>query len=196
MSPGFGTANAPTTATFNVTNGATATTVGALIAGSNANDPGSSNGQSASTGVVNVSGAGSRWTVTGSPNLPAVVSVGFNGTGIVNITNGGRIDSTFMPVGVNTGSSGTLRVEGAQSLLNLVGGVPGIGPAGIVIGEANGSTGIVSVLNGGRISIDARNAGHARRRHHDRRQRRLWRRHHDGIGRGLARGDHRQREHD
>lgn len=160
VSPGFGTPGAPTSATFNVLNGATATTVGAFVAFSNLGDPTSSNGQSASTGIVNVDGTGSTWTVQNtSVGLPSTVLAGYRGTGIVNITNGGRINSTFMPVGWNPGSSGTLRVEGSQSLLNMVGGDPTNGAAGIVIGWLNGATGSVSVLNGGRILIDGRDAG-------------------------------------
>jgi len=160
VSPGFGTPGAPTTGTFSILNGATATTVGAFLGGSNSSNPSSNTGQSASSGIVNVDGAGSAWLVQNSSvELPSTVLVGLNGTGVVNITNGGRILSTFMPVGFNTGSSGTLRVDGSQSILSMVGGDPTNGPAGIVIGWHEGATGNVSVTNGGRIVIDARNAG-------------------------------------
>jgi hypothetical protein len=54
------------------------------------------------------------WCRNSSVELPSTVLVGLNGTGVVNITNGGRILSTFMPW-AHTGSSGTLRVDGSQS---------------------------------------------------------------------------------
>lgn len=50
-------------------------------------------GLSTSTGTVNVSGTGSRWTGTGD------LKVGFAGTGTLNITAGGEVEATIASIG-------------------------------------------------------------------------------------------------
>jgi T5SS/PEP-CTERM-associated repeat protein len=94
-----------------VLSGAAASTVGTIIGNSNL-----ITGQSLATGVVNVDGAGSRWTVNATTSNVSFISVGGVGNGTLNITKGGRVDATYLNVGVDNGSTGTLTIDGAGSL--------------------------------------------------------------------------------
>ena len=149
VSPGFGTPGAPTSATLNVLAGASANTIGTFIGGA-----------ALSSGVVNVSGPNSTWTVMrNATGLPSFIAAGNEGSGTVNITGGGTVNSTYMTLGRSPGSSGVLKVEGASSLLKMVGGDATDGGAGMTLGWEAGASGSVSVLDGGRILVDARGAG-------------------------------------
>ncbi len=154
VGPGFGTPGAPTSGTFNVLSGATASTVATIIGNSNL-----ITGQSLATGVVNVDGAGSRWTVNATTSNVSFINVGSLGHGTLNITKGGRVDATYLNVGVDNGSTGTLTIDGTGSLLSLTGGTQQFGGAGLLVGWNAGASGSLSVTNGGHILIDARGAG-------------------------------------
>nr|WP_261334175.1 autotransporter outer membrane beta-barrel domain-containing protein [Rhizobium leguminosarum] len=64
------------------------------------------------TGIVTVTGPGSRWNATPAINLP----VGFLGTGTINIENGGQIDAINTLLGATAASSGTLNITSGGTL--------------------------------------------------------------------------------
>ena len=120
-------------------------------------------GAEQSFGSLAVEGAGSLLTLTrnsaytGNVALLAIAN-GTNAIGVVDIKNGGtvRLDSGVAPTlfnGVNLGSggataSGTLRIDGAGSLLELSGGI-GFLNVGV---NAAGSTGVLQITGGGRMA--------------------------------------------
>ena len=60
-----------------------------------------------SVGTVTVDGTNSMWTNS------LVLNVGCEGTGTLNITNGGYVANRQGTIGQNTGSNGTVTVDGA-----------------------------------------------------------------------------------
>ena len=113
--------------TLNITNGGVVSggySFGALIGN-----------EATGSGTVNVDGAGSRLNAYG-------LSVGYRGSGVLNISHGGMVDSSsYFVVGYESGSSGIARVTGADSVL--------ISP-GVYIGY--GGTGSLTVSNGGVVN--------------------------------------------
>ena len=107
---------------------------------------------SGSTGTVTVDGTGSTWITT---NL----RVGIWGTGTLNITNGGRVNSIantaypsatlFCDLGVSAGSTGTVAVDGAGSIWTNT--------SYINIGESG--TGILTITRGGRVTANGVSIG-------------------------------------
>jgi T5SS/PEP-CTERM-associated repeat protein len=95
-----------------------------------------------SEGTVTVDGAGSKWLCDGGELL-----VGNSGNGILNITNGGYVESTHyankFSVACGTNSKGTVRVDGAGSMLFVPARYFTIGAGG----QAN-----LSITNGGTVS--------------------------------------------
>jgi fibronectin-binding autotransporter adhesin len=95
-----------------------------------------------SKGTATVTGAGSSWLIR------AGGSAGFNGTGTLNIANGGAVTLTGqsgMVFGFNAGSTGTLNVDGAGSKFGV--------DASLTIG--NSGTGFMTVSNGAQVSSGA-----------------------------------------
>jgi T5SS/PEP-CTERM-associated repeat protein/autotransporter-associated beta strand protein len=90
------------------------------------------------SGVVNVDGAGSR--------LNANTSVGYAGTGVLNVTNGGTVYDSGgnLEIGFQSGSNGTATVSGAGSSLTAY---------GVYVGY-NG-TGTLTLSNGGAVNSTA-----------------------------------------
>lgn len=114
--------------TININDGGTVTTAGsettiAFVSGSR--------------GTVNVSGSGSEWI-----NSSGVI-VGYGGTGILNIEDGGRVTSASGAIGRNAGSTGTVTVTGTGS--------EWINSGGVVVGNSLG-TGNLNILSGGAVS--------------------------------------------
>ena len=115
------------------------------------------------TGTVNVDGNGATWTnATGNPNSP--LAVGGFGTGFLNITLGGKVDDFDAIIGRETGSIGTVTVNGAGSTWTNRGTARvGGGGAGqlqvafggtvinnnLIVGGAAGGT--MAITNGGRV---------------------------------------------
>ena len=103
---------------------------------------------SGSTGTVTVSGAGSAWDVTsppldpGGPEYNPNLYVGCSGNAALKITNGGTVsDSDYTCLGYNSGSTGTVTVDGLGSTL---------GALGLYVGC--GGSGTITVTNGGTLS--------------------------------------------
>jgi T5SS/PEP-CTERM-associated repeat protein len=113
--------------TLNVWNGASVNSVRGTIG----SDPGT-------LGVVNVSGAGSHWTNRSD------ITVGYSGSGILNILDGGRVDNGdhgYFSVGGSTGAIGAVTVSGSGSILNV---------ALDAYFGANGQ-GSLNIMNGGTV---------------------------------------------
>ncbi len=113
--------------TLTVTRGASVTAANAVIASA-----------AGSNGVVQVDGTGSTWT---NGNL----YVGNSGNGTLNITNGGAVmnASTYAYIGYNSGSTGTVTVDGIASKWTSV--------SGLYVG--NSGNGTLKVTDGGAVSV-------------------------------------------
>lgn len=109
---------------------------------------------SGSTGTANVTGVGSTWTTAGT------MLVGRSGTGHVNITAGGLLDTTGDGrLGFNAGSTGTATVSGVGSLWEMT-GLMHVGRAGH--GELTiSSGGVVDVTGNAMIAWLAGGTGNA-----------------------------------
>lgn len=92
-----------------------------------------------SSGTVNVDGAGSLLDLLGFYAL----NVGGFGNGTLNITSGGSVASYHALIGNAAGSSGTVNVDGAGSLLDLAS--MGVG------GDTGNAT--LNISNGGTVSV-------------------------------------------
>lgn len=75
------------------------------------NDHNQIGNESGSTGTVNISGSGSSWNCHR-------INIGNYGTGILNIDNGGIVNSGSMYLGDKAGSSGSVTVSGPGSTMN------------------------------------------------------------------------------
>jgi hypothetical protein len=132
-------------------------------------------GRDGSFGEMVVDGAGALYSATGLASVAAVGSllnpimdIGRNGTGIVTVRNGGRVEMTAAEARVNgpelslgrgAASAGTLNITGAGSVVSLSAAsvLPGGGsgeafnPFVRVGGEGNGS---LNITGGGKLLID------------------------------------------
>jgi fibronectin-binding autotransporter adhesin len=91
---------------------------------------------SGSTGKVTVDGSGSTWT--SSYNL----YVGYSGSGTLNISNGGSVNNNYSSyLGYSSGSTGTVTVDGANSMLTN---------STIYVG--NSGSGTLNISNGGSVN--------------------------------------------
>ncbi len=94
-------------------------------------------GRDGSRGTLNIDGAGSRLNLYGNgvagtsdANSAPGMLIGRNGTGTVNVSNGGRIDvagtgtlrGPFVNLGFQGGASGTVNISGANSVVSLTSG--------------------------------------------------------------------------
>ncbi|MEN6450963.1 MAG: hypothetical protein ABFC96_10765, partial [Thermoguttaceae bacterium] len=90
------------------------------------------------TGTATVEGAGSTWA-------SGALNVGVSGSGSLNITHGGVVQScASSKVGLSSGSNGTVTVDGADSKW--------VERADIYVGDAG--TGVLTVSNGGVVSCN------------------------------------------
>jgi T5SS/PEP-CTERM-associated repeat protein len=123
--------------TLNVTNGGKVTT----------NVYGMSIADNATTGTVNVSGSGSTWSVTAIDTI----YISRMGTGKLNITNGGKVDTSakylFVGAANSSGGSGNVMVNGAGSSWNHSGLVN--------LGNQYGGTGRLVIGDGGAVNASS-----------------------------------------
>ncbi len=160
VTPAYGNAGAPTSGTMSILNGGAASTLSTFVGNANNHDASFELGRSRTTGIVNVDGAGSSWTTAPMANgIPAFIALGRYGSGALNISGGGRVETTHMQIGTYAGSTGALNVSGTGSLLQMIGGDAVYGGAGFVVGWKTGASGTVSVTGGGRIFIDGTDSG-------------------------------------
>ena len=97
---------------------------------------------SSATGTVTVAGVGSRWTNIG------LLNVGYHGSGILNITDGGAVSDTSGKLGANNYSSGQVTVSGPGSTWTNTENL-------YVASGGQGSIGTLEVTNGGSVSNTA-----------------------------------------
>ncbi len=103
------------------------------------------------TGTVTVTGNGSALS---QAQLDALgIAVGKGGTGTLQIQNGGRVDSQIGVVGVWSPGTGSVVVDGANSLWKLSGT-----NADVPTDVPTGGSGTVTVSNGGTIQVDGSKA--------------------------------------
>ena len=131
--------------TLNVSGGATVTGT------TTANEVGYNSG---STGKVTVTGTGSKWTSSG-PFL-----VGDYGSGMMNITGGGTVNSNnnggFSYIGYNHGSAGVVTVDGSGSTWTNSGSLI-FGSGSLLVGYDGSGT--LNITGGGTVSISIDKAG-------------------------------------
>lgn len=122
-----------------------------------------------SSGTVNVSGAGSNWKAASGSNI----YVGYQGTGTVNVSAGGRVDEGKTYLGYAAGSSGNILLSGVDSTWvanrNISVGYLGSGAVTVTqgarltasgwIGEQPGSMGRVDVSGAGSTWNGGNNLG-------------------------------------
>ncbi|HEY0946243.1 MAG TPA: PEP-CTERM sorting domain-containing protein [Opitutaceae bacterium] len=94
------------------------------------------------TAALNINGAGSA--VSGAGNI----SVGWQGTGTVNVSSGGALGGAFIDLGGEAGSSGTINVSGGGSLVSAT--------RNIAVG--NKGAGTLTVANGATVRTEATDA--------------------------------------
>ncbi|CAI9416378.1 hypothetical protein ANOBCDAF_03706 [Pleomorphomonas sp. T1.2MG-36] len=122
------------TSTATVSGSGSSWNTGALSVGGDISDPGVANGtltvsagasvtsagaklglNSGNTGTATVSGVGSVWNTGGSGT---VLSVGYNGTGILTVSDGAALRTDRLIAGHNANSSGTVTVTSGASFTN------------------------------------------------------------------------------
>ncbi len=122
---------------------------------------GSGADNNASTGVANVSGAGSALVIGGAADGFVTVGRGNGAAGTLNITNGGLVQSKVMLIGQDAGANGVVNVNGGRIVIDgLLNGGPSAGGAGgIGVGRGGGGTGTLNVAGGSVITIGSTVAG-------------------------------------
>jgi len=124
--------------TLNITNGGNVTASGLRL------------GYSAgSTGTVNINGAGSKLAIIYNPSNNPLTNIGYYGNGLISIQNGGTMENAgSFQIGLNTGTYGTVSVDGIGSSWNC-NAVDG----GLNIGQTGNGT--LSITNGGTVTTNA-----------------------------------------
>jgi hypothetical protein len=130
-------------------------------------------GQNGSYGVLSIDGTGTRFAVDGTASVaangfaaPAMMGIGNNGTGLVNLSNGARLEVTAtgalaggpaLTLGNGGASSGTLNIGSGSTVLVsaasvLAGGGPGeaFNPFVAIGGEG---TGVLNISGGGQFLV-------------------------------------------
>jgi outer membrane autotransporter protein len=131
------------TGTVNITNGGTLST---SVTGATDNNIGDGTSGTAATGEVNISGAGSSWTIGSDGELSIGRLAGSEGT--LNIRDGGKLtfqNDSAISVGFQ-GGTGNVLVTGTGSTIDSSGG--------FAVANTAGSKGKVEVINGGLITAD------------------------------------------
>lgn len=152
---------ANTSAMASLANGSTTHATLTVAAGGRFSVDGSSNtsllsdmlqiGSNGGHAQVTVTGAGSTLAVLGKN--PTISVGGWNGgVGSLDVLAGGRASAFWVNVGDGTGSVGTVKVDGAGSLLTI----SGVGAAGT---WADGASGSISVGSGGQGDLQVSNGG-------------------------------------
>ena len=100
-------------------------------------------GGSGSTGSVTVDGSASQLNNSGD------LSVGFSGTGTLNVTNGGVVSSASGFIGRNSGSTGSVTVDGSGSQWNSSTNLY----LGTNDGTTDGGVGSLDITDSGRVIV-------------------------------------------
>lgn len=102
--------------------------------------------QAGSSGTVNVSGEGSTWT-----HNEDIIQVGKYGSGVLNISNGGYVESGYLSIGNYDGSTGTVNISGSQSALNVHTNIY-VGRYGAASGNGEGGEGVLNITDGATVT--------------------------------------------
>lgn len=131
------------TGTLNIVNGGTLSTT-------NLNRVGVTDaaGPAAATGKVTISGATSKWTIT--PGVPGSngnleVGSGVGANGMITVSSGATLDTAGITRVGTAGGTGAVTITGTGSHWDLATG-------GLVIGQATGSTGTVTIAAGATLN--------------------------------------------
>ena len=142
---GTGVVNVVNGGTITVNAGGTPTALqGGLLLGGSASDPATSG-----NGTINVDGTGSSVNL-----LSGLTTVGRQGTGEMNITNGGTVNGTAQSVARIArlaGSAGTVNVTGSSSTWNANDIYIGLDASGTGTINGPGGNGALNVANGGQV---------------------------------------------
>lgn len=128
--------------------GASATGGMTVNGGSDVSNSGGSlaGGTADSVGTVTVDGAGSTWTGNGT------LVVGSNGSGMLNIQNGGTVSNSGCTIGNTAAAVGTVTVDGVGSMWSNGGGLA-VGSLGKGTLNINNSGLVIATgLNGGNVN--------------------------------------------
>ena len=107
-------------------------------------------------GTVVVTGAGSTLSIAG---WDPYIGVGNDGTGLLRVEAGGKVQSLFMNVGNNLDSHGTLNIKGAGSKVILSNDTHSDGGDGdtyagfMSVGNNAGANGVMNITAGGVLEI-------------------------------------------
>lgn len=144
-------------ATFNITDSGTMRTGGLTVLA----------GSKGSLAEVNIS-TGGAWNIVNAAGIAQDFNIGYSGTGIVNVENGGLLNAGMTTIGSFSDGVGTINVKGAGSVMKTgtmrVGdygkGTLNITDSGLVqsnadslIGRSTGGLGVVNVNTGGEWMI-------------------------------------------
>ncbi|MEL6999825.1 MAG: hypothetical protein AAFP68_16315, partial [Pseudomonadota bacterium] len=129
-------------------------------------------GGGGATGTLNVDGAGSSLVLTGAGGNVydgTFISGTYNGTGTINVTNGGYVSAQEInTTGYGGAGTGTFNIDGSGSLVLVSGdrGAFGDGMGGFstfgsqfTAGRAAGSNATVNITNAGRLVLESASAG-------------------------------------
>ena len=112
--------------------------------------------EAGSTGVILVDGAGTLLDVQGNSGG---IRLGADGSGSMFVRNGAEVNTFFLDIARGGTSFGMLEIDGAGSTVNLSGANGSSFPnyageaAFVSVGRENGSTGYISISNGGTLNI-------------------------------------------
>ena len=102
--------------------------------------------QSSGNGTMKIDGAGSSFQLS---QFSSSLTIGESGTGMLSITNGGKLDTQAQPITIGdlTGSNGTLSIDGATS--SLISTSNSLSSVGV----GNSGTGNFSITSGAQVSL-------------------------------------------
>jgi outer membrane autotransporter protein len=111
------------------------------------NSVGDSDNGSASTGTVNISGAGSSWTINNAASGDLNVGWGTGASGTIDVSAGGTLSSAGNAFVGYLGGTGSVTITGAGSSWSLTTAVDGL-----TLGDGTGSNGTVLISGGATLN--------------------------------------------
>ncbi|WBM72222.1 autotransporter outer membrane beta-barrel domain-containing protein [Buttiauxella sp. WJP83] len=106
------------------------------------------------SGTVNVSGDGSSWI-----HNEDFITVGSYGSGQLNVSNGGYVESGYLSIGNYDGSSGTVNVSGSGSELKVLDNIY-LGRRGGASNNGEGGEGVLNITEGAIVTAGGTYVGY------------------------------------
>ncbi|WP_183269661.1 autotransporter outer membrane beta-barrel domain-containing protein [Buttiauxella sp. A111] len=106
------------------------------------------------SGTVNVSGEGSTWI-----HNEDFITVGSYGSGQLNVSNGGYVESGYLSIGNYTGSTGTVNVSGSGSELKVHDNIY-LGRRGGASNNGEGGEGVLNITEGAIVTAGGTYVGY------------------------------------